>query len=189
MKRQISICILFLLMFFSGCRVINGVMGFGCWCSIFGRGVTGLDGDKTLLPIVAEFVYCGDVRFSNMDEGATYKVVFSAKRPLLHRLYLAYSKDGDNDHCQEFEIHMWVYHNGKEYYVGKDRTLWGDFWIPQKKNGEVVRNVMALDVCDFPWFYTEPIEVKVKVLKMCKKHKFPIGTVRFFLCEDNTIGM
>ena len=35
MKRQISICILFLLMFFSGCRVINGVMGLGCWWSMF----------------------------------------------------------------------------------------------------------------------------------------------------------
>ena len=189
MKRQISICILFLLMFFSGCRVINGVMGLGCWWSMFGREVTGLNEEKMLLPIVAEFVYCGDVRFSNIDEGATYKVLFSAKRPLLHGLYLAYFKNGDNDHCQDFEIHMWVCHNGKEYYVGKDRALWGDCGGTQQKPEEVWRYVMKLDVCDFPWFYADPIEVKVKVLKTCKKHKFPIGTVRFFLCEDNTIGM
>lgn len=189
MKRYLPIFVLLFFVFFSGCRVINGVIGFGCWWSMFGRELTGLNAEKALLPIVAEFVYCGDVRSSNMDEGATYKVVFSAKRPLLHWLCLAYSKNGDNDHCRDFEMHMWVYHNGKEYYVGKDRTLWDDVWGTQKKKGEVWRYVMKLDVCDFPWYYTDPIEVKVKVLKTCKKHKFPVGTVRFFLCEVNGVDM
>lgn len=37
--------------------------------------------------------------------------------------------------------------------------------------------------------HTDPIEVKVKVLKTCKKHKFPIGTVRFLLCEHNAVDL